>query len=363
MVFQCSRQTRAQLVWWLSICALLVACMVMLGGAVRLTGSGLSMVDWKPIMGIIPPIGDKDWLLAFAQYKQFPEYQLVNKGMSLAEFQFIYYMEYIHRVLGRVLGMAFILPFLWFLVRGSLDGKLKIRLGVLLLLGACQGLMGWYMVISGLVDDPHVSHFRLTAHLMLAVVIFAYMIRLITLLLSQTDLVTRQNSRAHSLMSTGVLVLVLLMIATGGLVAGTRAGFIYNTWPLMGGDLLPEMVFAMSPWWGNFLNNAIAIQFMHRWLAFFIAMLVIALAFMVLKQDRRRSARYAAVASLVAIGLQITLGISTLVMQVPLSLGVLHRGGALLLLATIVVIQALSTAGLASQQSEASFNQPGTRPA
>jgi len=337
-----SPRIRRQLCWWLSVCAIMVAVMVMLGGAVRLTGSGLSMVDWQPIMGVIPPIGDTGWQAAFDQYKQFPEYKLTKQGMSIAEFRFIFYMEYIHRILGRLLGLVFILPFVFFLFRGGLDGGLKARLLLLLLLGGCQGLMGWYMVQSGLVDNPYVSHYRLTAHLLLAVIIFGFMVRLLTRLsmcVRPANKIPTPGKKFSGIAGLTV-VAVLVMIATGGMVAGTRAGFIYNSWPKMGVEWIPDMVLAMDPWWKNFFENAIAIQFLHRWFAIAVAGLVILSGYQILRNDSRPLVHFLVIASFAAISVQVVLGITTLIYKVPVVLGVLHQGGALLVLASVIALQA-----------------------
>ena len=332
---------RSQVIYWLAFCALLVFLMVILGGAVRLTGSGLSMVDWRPIVGIIPPISDSAWMKVFEAYKQFPEYKLVNKGMNLAEFKFIFYMEYIHRVLGRLIGVVFIIPFVLFLLKGGLPVGLKRRLWILLALGACQGLMGWFMVKSGLVSDPHVSQYRLTAHLLLAVVIFVMFLRLIYGLIfsehnfSSADSRSRFNARATSFW---VSMLTMLMIATGGFMAGTRAGYIYNSWPKMGQDWVPEMVWALIPWWKNFFENPLTIQFVHRWLAFAVVLSVLYLGIRVIRGESRQLVRGLAIASIVVVGAQFVLGITTLLGGVPILLGVAHQGTALILIGLIVAI-------------------------
>ena len=314
--------------------------MVILGGSVRLTGSGLSMVDWKPILGIIPPLSHDGWLAAFDQYKRYPEYQLVNKGMSLAGFKFIFMMEYLHRVLGRLIGVVFFLPFCFFLLRGGMPGPLKSRLWFLFFLGACQGLMGWYMVKSGLISEPHVSQYRLTAHLMLAVVIYTLMLRLAFDLLYQSERGVRPRAssanRSHARSGGVVVFLVLLMITTGGFMAGTHAGHIYNTWPMMGHKWVPDMLFAMQPWWKNLFENTITIQFIHRWMAIIVAAGVIWFSLQVLATSASQLARKMAIFGLIAVFLQVALGIFTLVYGVPVALGVAHQGGALLVLAAVI---------------------------
>lgn len=331
---------RTQVLIWLLVCVSLVFGMVILGGSVRLTGSGLSMVDWKPILGIIPPLSQDGWLAAFDQYKQYPEYQLVNKGMTLAGFKFIFMMEYLHRVLGRLIGIVFFLPFCYFLLRGGMPSTLKSRLWFLLFLGACQGLMGWYMVQSGLISEPHVSQYRLTAHLMLAVVIYSLMLRLVFDLLYRNERgaisADKSSDRSISVAGGVVVLLVLLMITTGGLMAGTRAGHIYNTWPMMGHTWLPDMLFAMQPWWKNLFENTITIQFIHRWMAILVAAGVVWFCFQVLRSSTSRLARTMALVGSVLVFVQIILGILTLIHGVPMALGVAHQGCALLVLAAVI---------------------------
>jgi len=334
---------RTQVLSWLTICTLMVFAMVILGGSVRLTGSGLSMVDWKPLLGIIPPLSHSGWTSAFSQYQQYPEYQIVNKGMSLAEFKFIFMMEYLHRVLGRLIGLVFFVPFCFFLIRGGMPASLKIRLWVLLFLGACQGLMGWYMVKSGLVDVPHVSQYRLTAHLMLAVLIYAMMVRLVfdLLYLSSTKGSNQNNMQPISIMTYyggALVVLLFLMITTGGLMAGTRAGHIFNTWPLMGNDLVPNMLISMEPVWRNFFENTITIQFVHRWLAIVVGVAVILYCAGSIRGRAPKITKIMAFLSILAIILQIILGIATLLTRVPPVLGVAHQGCALLVLLGIIAV-------------------------
>jgi len=321
----------------------MVFAMVILGGSVRLTGSGLSMVDWKPILGIIPPLSHSGWVSAFDQYQQYPEYQFVNKGMSLSEFKFIFMMEYLHRVLGRLIGLVFFVPFCFFLIRGGMSAGLKKRLWALLFLGACQGLMGWYMVQSGLVDVPHVSQYRLTAHLMLAVLIYAVMVRLAFDLVYHSRIqswVKENLPTMQKMMYFGgaLVALLFLMITTGGLMAGTRAGHIFNTWPLMGNDLVPNMLFSMEPKWRNFFENTITIQFVHRWLAIVVGVAVILYCIAAIRGGAPSTVKKMAIFAIFAVILQIILGIVTLLKGVPPTLGVAHQGCALLVLLGIIAV-------------------------
>jgi len=320
--------------------------MVVLGGAVRLTGSGLSMVDWRPLMGIFPPIGVQAWNAVFDQYKQYPEYQLVNQGMTLSQFKFIYYMEYCHRMLGRMIGVFFFIPFLVFMLRGLIPDWLKVPLWIAFLLGACQGLMGWYMVQSGLVDNPHVSQYRLTAHLLLAVVIYAWLVRLFFALVFSSPGLRESSQWARRWGVTagrGVIGLILLMIATGGFMAGTRAGFTYNTWPTMAGLWVPEQLWALQPGWRNIFENVTTVNFIHRWLALIVLLSVTSYSLGCINRDRADIVRKLGFLVLGLVVLQVLLGIFTLILRVPVALGVLHQGVALLVLAaTVGVFSAFS---------------------
>lgn len=306
---------------WLFGMAALVFVMVIVGGATRLTDSGLSITEWQPLLGAIPPFTEAHWLEAFDKYRQIPEYHLVNKGMSLPEFKFIYWWEWSHRFLGRVIGLAFFLPFAYFAATGALSWRTAWRCGALLVLGGLQGALGWYMVASGLVDRVDVSQYRLASHLTLATIIFG------AILWVAMGLNVRRHAPrgAFEWMALLLVVLVLLQVAMGGFVAGIDAGFGYNTWPLMEGSLVPDGLFAATPWWRNLFENALTVQFAHRTLAYVIVLAVLGYALMV-------KGRASAVL-LAAVSLQVVLGIWTLLWAVPLWLGLAHQGGALLVFA------------------------------
>ena len=323
---------RKQITGWLIACAALVFVMVLLGGAVRLTGSGLSIVDWQPLMGSIPPLNERAWNQAFEEYRQFPEYKLINHSITLAEFRFIYLMEYAHRLLGRLTGLIFLLPFLIFLFLGKLPKGLAAKLWMLFLMGAIQGGMGWYMVKSGLVDDPAVSQYRLTAHLIIAVVIYAYMIRIIV------GLHSKHLSYSKPAIRLGPVLLgvILLMICSGGFVAGTHAGFIYNTFPMMGEQWIPDQLLAISPVWKNAFENPVTIQLIHRCMAAALLILIVLYAGMLIRH-RRHVVRGFAIAVVLAGVIQIALGISVLLLKVPVALGMAHQTGALILLTVVIV--------------------------
>ena len=312
---------------WLLGCAAVVYLMVVVGGMTRLTQSGLSMVEWDPIMGIIPPIGEAAWQDVFAKYKTSPEYLKVNVGMSLEAFKGIFYWEYGHRVLGRVIGMIYLLPLLFFLARGMVPKSWYVRLLGLFILGGLQGLMGWYMVKSGLVDVPRVSQYRLTAHLGLALLIFTCMVWF------AMDFLRGEQRAKHAspiyLKSTLLVVaVVFIMMLSGGFVAGTKAGFIMNTFPMMNGQWVPDGWLGMTPMWRNFFENAIAVQFVHRCIAVLVVLTVLVSVFLSLGQRFKTGSVWVLVLMLI----QVCLGISALVMNVPLSLGAAHQAGAVALL-------------------------------
>jgi len=318
---------------WLLFCAAAVYVMIVVGGITRLTQSGLSMVEWEPIMGIIPPIGEAAWLDVFEKYRASPEYIKINAGMSLDAFKSIFYWEYGHRVLGRVIGMIYFLPLMYFLIKGMVPRTWYARLLGLFVLGGLQGLMGWYMVKSGLVDVPHVSQYRLTAHLGLALVIFACMLWFAMDFLRGE----RKHStadRAYLKLSFGCVLIVFIMMLSGGFVAGTKAGFIMNTFPTMGGDWVPVGVMGMEPWWKNLFENAVTVQFTHRVLAVIVVLAVLA-CFVGSRRQRFVTGGHWLLAAMV---LQVILGISALVMVVPVALGAAHQAGAVALFSAALYV-------------------------
>ncbi len=314
---------------WLMFCAAVVFIMVVVGGVTRLTQSGLSMVEWAPLMGILPPIGEQQWLAVFEKYKAYPEYQLVNAGMSLDDFKSIFWWEYGHRVLGRFIGLIYLIPLLYFVFKGIVQKRWYAKLFFLFILGGLQGLMGWYMVKSGLVDVPHVSQYRLTAHLGLAIIIFAFMFWY-ALDFLRTDSKSNHASGAYRRATLMTCIVVFIMILSGGFVAGTKAGFIMNTFPTMNGEWVPTGVMAMLPWWKNLFENAVTIQFVHRCFALLV---MLAVVFLVVKSQSERFKTFTGWV-LFAMILQITLGISALLMKVPVVLGAAHQAGAVILLAS-----------------------------
>jgi cytochrome c oxidase assembly protein subunit 15 len=309
---------------WLWFAAFLVFAMVIVGGATRLTDSGLSITEWQPLLGAIPPLTEADWLRAFEKYKQIPEYSLVNQGMSLADFKFIYWWEWAHRFLGRFIGLVMIVPFIALWLMRRIEQRLVPGLIGLIIFGGLQGALGWYMVKSGLVERVDVSQYRLAAHLTLATAIFG---AIVWTALGISD-ARRRPQTGRDWAALGLVILVLMQVALGGFVAGLDAGMGYNTWPLMDGQLVPKGLFVMEPFWRNVFENAMTVQFDHRLVAYAVAIYAALYAWQV------RSP--AAKAVLHTVLLQVGLGIWTLLAQVPLWLGLAHQAGAMIVLATAV---------------------------
>src|SRR5260221_7656799 len=317
---------RAVAVWLLACCALVFA-MVVVGGVTRLTHSGLSIVEWQPIVGTIPPLDDAQWEETFAKYRATPEFRLRNHDMKLAAFKGIFWWEYAHRLLGRVVGIAFFVPFAFFLWRRMLGRRLAWKLGAILALGAVQGALGWYMVKSGLVDDPRVSSVRLAAHLGLAFLIYASMLWVALGLLVRPGGGARGTLVLHGALLVG---LVFIMALSGALVAAIHAGYAYNTFPLMNGEWVPAEILVIKPWWMNFIHNMAAVQFNHRALAMVIAVVTLALWLRVdTEVEARQRVRTWSHALLAALALQISIGIATLLLKVPVPLAAVHQAGAL----------------------------------
>jgi heme a synthase len=305
---------------WLWAIAVLIFCMVIVGGATRLTDSGLSITEWKPLLGAIPPLNETHWLEAFEKYKLIPEYQIQNKGMSLEEFKFIYWWEWAHRFLGRIIGFAFIVPLIFFMATRRIGKVLWPRLLVLFVLGGLQGALGWYMVSSGLSERVDVSQYRLAAHLTLAVLLFAAVVY--TALRMSSPYPLKWNAaRSVALL---FIALVFVQVAAGGFVAGLDAGHASYTWPKMNDAYVPDGLSNLQPVWKNWFENALAVQFNHRLLAYGL------LLFVLLQALWLRTASSVLVL-IVVIG-QALLGILTVVWQVPLTTALLHQGGALIVI-------------------------------
>lgn len=322
---------RAIAIWLFILCAM-VFVMVVLGGVTRLTHSGLSMVEWKPVTGWLPPMAEADWQALFAKYRETPEYRKVNAGMTLAGFKSIFWLEFFHRLWGRLIGVVFLAPFVYFALRRQVAGWLWPHLIAMLALGAAQGALGWYMVMSGLVDRPDVSQYRLAAHLVLAVVIYGYMFWVAIGLIDSRRGAGSWNARSQRA-GQGVLLVVVLTMISGALVAGTDAGQVHNTFPLMGEGLLPADLIdpALQPAILNFFEHRPAVQFDHRALAFVSVLAVALLAAFAYRRRLSRGVRQACLVLLAAVLAQAALGVATLLAFVPVWLGALHQAGAMVL--------------------------------
>jgi heme a synthase len=317
-----TQRDRRAVAAWLFLCAALVFAIVLVGGITRLTRSGLSIVEWQPLVGALPPLSQAHWAELFARYRETPEFRLVNYDMTLQGFKGIFWWEYIHRLLARGVGFVFLLPYLWFLLKRRLDKPLAWKLAGIFLLGGLQGAVGWIMVQSGLIEDPKVNPVRLAAHLGIALAIFSAELWL------ALELVSPRKNPVEGL-PRALPFVIFAMALSGGMVAGLRAGYAYNSFPLMNGQLVPPEVLMLEPWWRNFLYNMATVQLVHR--AFFwLLSIVIPIVWW------RARGTVAGHALLAAFILQAALGISTLLLGVPVGLGAVHQGGAVLLLAAAI---------------------------
>jgi cytochrome c oxidase assembly protein subunit 15 len=330
-------QTRA-IRWWLLGVAALIAIMVLVGGATRLTESGLSIVEWKPVSGALPPLNQEQWTQAFDAYKTIPQYRELNAGMDLSEFKQIFWWEWSHRLLGRVIGIAYLLPFLWFLWRGAMSADLRRRLWLIFGLGALQGAVGWWMVASGLSQRIEVSHYRLATHLVLALLIFAGIVWTLRRLAERPPPVASPRLKITGF---ALLALTFVQLYLGALVAGLRAGKVYNTWPDIDGALIPSAarLFFDSPWWRNLFDNTLTVQFEHRMTAYALFALAILHLIDAVRSRAGTAAVKGAVWLVAAITVQATLGILTLLNQVPIDLALTHQAVAIVVL-TLAVCQA-----------------------
>jgi cytochrome c oxidase assembly protein subunit 15 len=321
--------------WWLIGVAALIALMVLVGGATRLTESGLSIVEWKPVAGTLPPLTDAQWHEAFEGYKQIPQYRELNAGMTFAEFKTIFWWEWSHRLLGRFIGVAYLLPFLYFLWRGALATELKRRLWLIFGLGALQGAVGWWMVASGLTQRTEVSQYRLATHLILALLIFAAIVWTVRRMNVRPALVAALRLRFFSQLLLG---LIFLQIYFGALVAGLRAGRAYNTWPEIDGAFIPsaERLFFEQPWWRNLFDNVLTVQFEHRMTAYLLLAVALWHAIDAVRARAASAVIGGAWSLAAAVLLQAVLGILTLLNQVPIDLALVHQAVAIVVL-TIAV--------------------------
>jgi cytochrome c oxidase assembly protein subunit 15 len=324
---------------WLLICCATIFGMVVLGGVTRLTGSGLSMVEWAPIMGILPPLSDMEWQQSFEMYQQYPEFQKINHHMDVEDYKSIFWLEYYHRILGRLIGILFFFPMVYFIIRNKVSRTLLPKLIAMFVLGGLQGLMGWYMVKSGLVDNPHVSQYRLTAHLGLAFIIYAYIFWVaVSLLFPRKDTLDLTVSPGIKRFAWILLTAIFITAMSGGFVAGLKAGFAYNTFPLMAGQWIPENILVLDPVWKNFFENVATVQFQHRVLAMCLLFIIPVFWYLASRDVQSPRLKTGLHLLLVMLLVQVALGISTLLLVVPLPLAAAHQAGALLLLNVMLYV-------------------------
>jgi cytochrome c oxidase assembly protein subunit 15 len=342
---------------WLIAVAALIAAMVLVGGATRLTESGLSIVEWKPVTGALPPLSRAQWSEAFEAYKTIPQYRQLNAGMSLDEFKTIFWWEWSHRLLGRFIGIAYLVPFLWFLWRGVLGSELRRRLWLILGLGALQGAVGWWMVASGLSQRVEVSQYRLATHLMLALAIFAAVVWTLRRLGERPAATSSSRLKVTAI---ALLALTFVQLYLGALVAGLRAGKIYNTWPGIDGALIPSAarLFFETPWWRNLFENTLTVQFEHRMVAYALFVTAILHAVDAVRSHADRSIINGALWLAGGVILQATLGVLTLLNQVPIDLALAHQAVAIAVL-TLAVLQAERLADRRTRPQQ--VGQPATQ--
>jgi cytochrome c oxidase assembly protein subunit 15 len=313
---------------WLAATAVMVFAMMIIGAITRLTESGLSIVEWRPLIGVLPPLSELEWQRVFDLYRKTSEYALENAGMSLDEFKTIFWWEYIHRLWGRAIGLVFALPFFWFLLRRRIPAGYGKHLWVLLFLGGFQGLIGWWMVKSGFVDRSDVSQYRLAVHLAMAFLILGYLVWLAIGLLVPPEGPRQPVSKGLRRLGAACHAVIFFTVVSGALVAGSNAGLIYNDWPFMNGEIIPDDLFYMMPVWLNFFENHATVQFDHRLLAYLTLATIIATWLVSRRHPLPTRARLSVNLLLVAAIIQAGLGISTLMLVVPLTLAVLHQAGA-----------------------------------
>ena len=326
------KKNKPIIIWLLSGC-FLIFIMVVIGGITRLTDSGLSMVNWNLFMGTIPPLNKLEWETTFNLYKQYPEYKKINFNITLEEFKSIFFWEYLHRMIGRLLGLVFIIPFIFFLIKKKLNKKLIIQSMILFFLGALQAFIGWWMVKSGLVNKPDVSHYRLSIHLITAFLTCGYTFWIaLTLIFPEKK---KGNKKLFQLLLLFFIILIIQIIY-GGFVAGLNAGMGFNTWPKMGDKWIPESVYSLQPFWKNFVEAKYGVQFIHRSLGFLIVAIILLILIIkknyVLTNKEKNALNITTVITLT----QVFLGIFTLILFVPIVLASIHQITAFLLLMSTI---------------------------
>lgn len=332
------RYKRSLLIWLFSGC-FLVFGMVVVGGITRLTGSGLSITEWKVVTGTIPPLNEAQWMAEFEKYKQIPQYQQLNSHFTLSDFKFIFFWEYIHRLFGRLIGVVFMIGFVFFYVKKAIPKHLMPKLLFMFVLGGIQGFLGWYMVSSGLTQNVRVSHIRLAIHLTFAFITFGYIFKVALGEIYAKPVDNGQGVTKFRQAAIVLLVLVTLQIIYGAFVAGSHAGMVYNTWPKMGDEWVPESVgFALEKdGASSLINNVASLQFIHRMMAYFITLYVLVLGYKIYNNGTSALKKAVVILEL-GILLQVVLGITTLLLQVPMWLGVLHQAVAFFLFAGCIYL-------------------------
>ena len=322
---------------WLLALTTMVLLIIIIGGLTRLTDSGLSMTDWKPLLGVIPPLSQDKWLIVFEMYKQTPEFKIVNRSMTLEEFKFIFWWEWFHRVFARLIGVVFIIPLIYFLIKKQVSKSLLLRLPIVFIFGIFQAFVGWWMVKSGLSENPYVSPYRLTFHLLNALIIFSILLWIAMDYKHslKTNFLSKPFSQDFLVFFS--IVLVFITIGTGGFMAGTNSGQSFNTFPLMNGKIIPDDYFLEDLGMYNIFENTVAINFNHRWFSIFVFFYIIFVCFKFIKFDSKKVPKILVILVLFFLTLQVALGIVTLLSNVYLPLASMHQTNSILLLSTLLI--------------------------
>ena len=322
---------------WLLALTTMVLLIIIIGGLTRLTDSGLSMTDWRPLLGVIPPLSQDKWLIVFEMYKQTPEFKIVNRSMTLEEFKFIFWWEWFHRVFARLIGVVFIIPLIYFLIKKQVSKSLLLRLPIVFMFGIFQAFVGWWMVKSGLSENPYVSPYRLTFHLLNALIIFSILLWIAMDYKHslKTNFLSKPFSQDFLVFFS--IVLVFITIGTGGFMAGTNSGQSFNTFPLMNGKIIPDDYFLEDLGIYNIFENTVAINFNHRWFSIFVFFYIIFVCFKFIKFDSKKVPKILVILVLFFLTLQVALGIVTLLSNVYLPLASMHQTNSILLLSTLLI--------------------------
>ena len=322
---------------WLLALTTMVLLIIIIGGLTRLTDSGLSMTDWRPLLGVIPPLSQDKWLIVFEMYKQTPEFKIVNRSMTLEEFKFIFWWEWFHRVFARLIGVVFIIPLIYFLIKKQVSKSLLLRLPIVFMFGIFQAFVGWWMVKSGLSENPYVSPYRLTFHLLNALIIFSILLWIAMDYKHslKTNFLSKPFSQDFLVFFS--IVLVFITIGTGGFMAGTNSGQSFNTFPLMNGKIIPDDYFLEDLGIYNIFENTVAINFNHRWFSIFVFFYIIFVCFKFIKFDNKKVPKILVILVLFFLTLQVALGIVTLLSNVYLPLASMHQTNSILLLSTLLI--------------------------